>query len=441
MKKILFTLALLISFNSFGQTEKISDLSSDTHRGKMENEETPRFKGYMPMTGAKFSYPQSEKYDEYRDMVYNNISDGNYYEAIKYATKALNIKPKNLNCRFRCDVGCGCIGDRRIRMNLLRAKLLTAVGNYSAALADYSQVIWWNKHYSKNNVLIASNFETYVLRGNLLSSMGKNELACSDWNEAEKAYKDLEEGYSIYLRPAAGTKSNDYGKKEILQKTTITTYTLKSGKSFTSEEEMTYEKIVDIINNNCAEDMRIIKNDYKADKYLQSGVDKANRLEDHYGAIADYTKAIELLPNDAIAYYNRGLSKDILGDISGAMADYDKAIELDPNDDYFYSNRGGIKIDLEDYYGAISDYSKVIELNPNDADAYYNRGISKFELGDYYGAINDYSKTIELDTDNADAYYNRSLSKKLLGDLNGACKDAKIAFGLGYNVEWMSDCN
>ena len=396
MKKILFTLALLISFKSFGQIE---DLSSYTHRGNAENAWSS-----TAMNEATLSKSDLKKFLAIIEMYHQNREDGNYYEAIKYATKALNIKPqytgKGTNQKYA-----------RILMIKRRAQLLTAVGNYSAALADYSQMISWG----------VTSFEIYMLRGNLLSLMGKNELACSDWNKAEKAYKELEESYTI---------------SGVVSRTTITTEEKE-----TTKEVITYEKLVDIINNNCADDMHIIKNDYKADKYLQSGVDKANRLKDYYGAIADYTKAIELVPNDALAYYNRGLSKDILGDISGAMADYNKAIELDPNDADFYSNRGGIKLDLEDYYGAISDYSKVIELNPNDADAYYNRGISKFDLGDYYGAINDYSKAIELDTDNADAYYNRGLSKKLLGDLNGACKDAKIAVSLGYIVEWMSECN
>ena len=34
---------------------------------------------------------------------------------------------------------------------------------------------------------------------------------------------------------------------------------------------------------------------------------------DYYGAIADYTKAIELNPDDAAAYYNRGIAKRSLG--------------------------------------------------------------------------------------------------------------------------------
>lgn len=52
------------------------------------------------------------------------------------------------------------------------------------------------------------------------------------------------------------------------------------------------------------------------------------QLKDYIGAIADYSKAIELKPDNADAYYNRGNSKILLKDYNGAITDYSKAIEL-----------------------------------------------------------------------------------------------------------------
>ena len=57
------------------------------------------------------------------------------------------------------------------------------------------------------------------------------------------------------------------------------------------------------------------------------GNSKTN-LEDHYGAIGDYTKAIELDHNDASAYYNRGYVRGKLGDVNGACSDWKKAAKL-----------------------------------------------------------------------------------------------------------------
>src|SRR5271165_2914688 len=49
--------------------------------------------------------------------------------------------------------------------------------------------------------------------------------------------------------------------------------------------------------------------------------------------------AIELKP-DAAAYYNRGNAKRAKGDSDGAITDYSKAIELKPDFAEAYSNRG-----------------------------------------------------------------------------------------------------
>ena len=44
-------------------------------------------------------------------------------------------------------------------------------------------------------------------------------------------------------------------------------------------------------------------------------------------AIEDYNSAIQLVPDDSLAYNNRGFAKFNLSDFKGAIDDYDKAIE------------------------------------------------------------------------------------------------------------------
>ena len=78
-------------------------------------------------------------------------------------------------------------------------------------------------------------------------------------------------------------------------------------------------------------------------------------------------------------FVTRAQDKVDLGDYRGAIADYSKAIELNPNDAEAYSSRGVAKHHLEDYRGAIADYSKAIELNPNYTNAYFNRGVDKIK--------------------------------------------------------------
>ena len=147
-------------------------------------------------------------------------------------------------------------------------------------------------------------------------------------------------------------------------------------------------------------------------------------------AIAAYTQAIRLKPDDAKAYYNRGNAKGDLGDYFAAIADYDTAIRLKPDNAAAYVNRGNAKGDLGDYFAAISDYDAAIRLKPDYADAYYNRGNAKGDLGDYFAAITDYDTAIRLKPDNAAAYVNRGVAKADLGDHFAAIADYDMAIRL-----------
>ena len=116
-------------------------------------------------------------------------------------------------------------------------------------------------------------------------------------------------------------------------------------------------------------------------------------------SIADYSKAIELAPDSADVYYNRGDAYDEMGEYGKAIADYNKAIELDPNHTLAYYNRGCAYGEIGAYDKAIADYNKAIELNPNDALAYYNRGLAYREKGEVPKVVSDLEKCIGLSTE------------------------------------------
>ena len=156
--------------------------------------------------------------------------------------------------------------------------------------------------------------------------------------------------------------------------------------------------------------------------YTNRGLAKKNK-GDLNGAIADCTRAIELDPKDAGGYSNRGIAKQAQGDLKGAIADYTRAIELDPKDAGGYSNRGNAKGAKGDVEGAIADCNRAIQLDPKNVAAYTNRGIAKKNKGNLNEAISDYTHAVELDPKYANAYYNRGIAKQAQGDLNGSVAD------------------
>lgn len=125
------------------------------------------------------------------------------------------------------------------------------------------------------------------------------------------------------------------------------------------------------------------------------------------------------------------------GDFYGAIADYSKAIEIDVNSEIAYANRGLAKFSLKDFYGAIADYNKAIEINSSNVSYYSRRAKAKKEIEDNYGVIADLTMVIELETETvqrAEAYFHRGVTKGLLGNTEEACKDIKVAESLGYDI-------
>ena len=64
---------------------------------------------------------------------------------------------------------------------------------------------------------------------------------------------------------------------------------------------------------------------------VESG-DAKFELEDYSGAIADYTKAIALDPENSYSFYSRGFANDNLGYSNEACSDWRKSAELGDSD-------------------------------------------------------------------------------------------------------------
>jgi len=96
--------------------------------------------------------------------------------------------------------------------------------------------------------------------------------------------------------------------------------------------------------------------DRVAEAYANRGI--ANEALGHYdSAVGDYTKALELLGPDAPdrpeVLNNRGVAFLGLRKVEEAMADFDAAIELNPDYAEAFANRGRAQLDQEDYDAAI----------------------------------------------------------------------------------------
>ena len=186
-------------------------------------------------------------------------------------------------------------------------------------------------------------------------------------------------------------------------------------------------------------DQAIDINPQLAEAYNNRGNAK-HALGRHEEAIADYTNAIRLNPQYADAYNNRGTAKSGLGRHEEAIADCNDAIRLNPQLAEAYYNRGNAKHALGRHEEEIADYTNAIRLNPQYADAYNNRGNAKSTLGRHEEAIVDYDQTIRLNPQYVKAYCNRGIAKGVLGrheeaiaDFNEAIRINPQLAGTYYN--------
>lgn len=129
---------------------------------------------------------------------------------------------------------------------------------------------------------------------------------------------------------------------------------------------------------------------------VSASANQKSKERDYPALVSQYTLAIQLNPDDALAYCYRGVAYYRLGDGNSAMADYDRAIELDPTLAIAYYRRGFLRYLAKDYIGAIADYNKAIEFKPNFAVAFSNRGYAYRELYGEQEALIDFRWAAKL---------------------------------------------
>ena len=120
----------------------------------------------------------------------------------------------------------------------------------------------------------------------------------------------------------------------------------------------------------------------------------------------------------AADYNTRGIAKVAKGDFDGAIADYTRALELDPKFAAAYRRRGIAKQAKSDFDGAIADFNRALEFDPKLAMAYADRGISHFSIRHWSEALKDFNHFLDLSRDEQD--YPRLFVWMIAARLNGA---------------------
>ena len=252
------------------------------------------------------------------------------------------------------------------------------------------------------------------------------------------------DGYFIRATVRANIDTSDVEK--FLQKDAEELSRIVAAEKVIRLQEEQQDQKIDTLKKNYAkaetseEKEAIAKQIVEEDKVFLSNLKlrEGNKLRDegnHKQAEKFFSEAIELNPENALAWHNRGWAYIEQKRYKQALDDFNKASQLSPNSELPYFGRGWVYNLQKEYDAAIKQYDKVIELNPKYAVAWNNRGAAKSWLNRMQEALVDYNKAVELNPRYAKAYENRGKALLALGNREQSEADFQRAEKINFSNE------
>jgi len=170
-----------------------------------------------------------------------------------------------------------------------------------------------------------------------------------------------------------------------------------------------------------------------------------------------YTQGLQLAPQQADAYYHRGMAREKLGQLEKALADYNVYVDLKPFHPEGKLNRAMLLYRMKRYSEAETDFQDLLTMPQSETSTVYYRqnlfsgrvdqvftmqgndrsylfshlGLIKRHQKEHALAVMYFDSAIQQKPLEADYYVNRGLVKAEAGDIEGARKDYQDA--LRYN--------
>lgn len=126
-------------------------------------------------------------------------------------------------------------------------------------------------------------------------------------------------------------------------------------------------------------------------------------------AIASFDAAIELFPDNAVAFTFRGTCNKEMGRLDQAIDDYSRAFVLDPQNINALEGRAACHESMKQLDKAIADYTSIIEIHPDNDHAYNMRGVCRLrkrppglllKSADFGAVVNDLRSAVRLNENN-----------------------------------------
>lgn len=155
-----------------------------------------------------------------------------------------------------------------------------------------------------------------------------------------------------------------------------------------------------------------------------------------WGLVFFFLLSVPVHGENAIEYFNLGVKSTVT---RTKIKYFTKALELDPNLAEAYEQRGMLYFFQEKYDHMIQDFQACIRLETPKAESYRMLGMGYLKSGFYERAIDIFSRAIEMEPGLFGAYANRAEAYRLIDRYDDAIRDATMAIKMIEDRRTQSD--
>lgn len=158
-------------------------------------------------------------------------------------------------------------------------------------------------------------------------------------------------------------------------------------------------------------------------------------------AVKDYTESLaktkqtDKATSESLS--NRGAAYGMLGMLEQSIKDISDAIALDPANKNAYANRSIAYLNTGQYEKALADYQEYLKYDPANANFWYESGMVQRVMKRNEDAVKSLDRALQLNPKLAVAYLERARSKAQSGNQAAAQADYQKAQQLGIKLEAM----
>jgi protein O-mannosyl-transferase len=169
--------------------------------------------------------------------------------------------------------------------------------------------------------------------------------------------------------------------------------------------------------------LAVTSNNFIIDNNLGLALVEQGKIQE---AIAHFSEALRIKPDDAEAHYSLGLALAGQRKIQGAIAHFAEALRIKPEYSEAHNGLGVTLVWQGKIQEAIAHFTEALRIKPDDAKAHYNLGIALAEQGKIQEAIAHFTEALRIKPDYAEAHINLGLAYLMIGNKSSALEEYKI---------------